>query len=407
MPSSTCTSGTTRPLGCDFAAVLDSPVQWVFEKSPGYLAAASARPTARLPPRRGARGARPERAPRRSCRRAGRHAPARRGDARSRGDVHSRAGQRRPGPTDVAPDLVIAGAWTDTGWPATIESAVRSGRLAARCLLAVAQALHRAVEWLLQAQSTEGWWSGELETNVTMTAEHILLLRFLGASTRRHPRRRDPPHPRHAARATARGRCITTAPATSAPPSRRTSRCACSASTRDAPSMRRALRFDPRSGRRHRSTRLHQDLARALRRLSVGRRAEHAAGAGPPPAWAPLNLYDFACWARGTIAPLLIVVSRTSGARARCQRRRDRRARDGTPDARRPRLAVRSCGSTACSSSTTGSRCSRARRRRARKLVEWITERQEADGGWGGIQPPWVYSLIALNLEGYCASTIR
>jgi len=28
------------------------------------------------------------------------------------------------------------------------------------------------------------------------------------------------------------------------------------------------------------------------------------------PSWAPLNLYDFACWARGTIAPLLIVISR-------------------------------------------------------------------------------------------------
>ena len=28
------------------------------------------------------------------------------------------------------------------------------------------------------------------------------------------------------------------------------------------------------------------------------------------PSWAPLNLYDYACWARGTIAPLLIVISR-------------------------------------------------------------------------------------------------
>ena len=27
--------------------------------------------------------------------------------------------------------------------------------------------------------------------------------------------------------------------------------------------------------------------------------------------------------------------------------------------------------------------------------------RQEADGSWGGIQPPWVYSLIALHLGGY------
>src|SRR5215510_9393874 len=78
------------------------------------------------------------------------------------------------------------------------------------------------------------------------------------------------------------------------------------------------------------------------------------------PLWAPFNLYDFACWARGTIAPLLIVISR------------------------RPVRPPRQPG--------------RARARR--KLVSWVVERQEADGGWGGIQPPWVYSLIALHLEG-------
>ena len=31
----------------------------------------------------------------------------------------------------------------------------------------------------------------------------------------------------------------------------------------------------------------------------------------------------------------------------------------------------------------------------------WILKRQEADGSWGGIQPPWVYSLMALHLQGY------
>jgi squalene-hopene/tetraprenyl-beta-curcumene cyclase len=35
-----------------------------------------------------------------------------------------------------------------------------------------------------------------------------------------------------------------------------------------------------------------------------------------------------------------------------------------------------------------------------RRIVDWVVEHQEADGSWGGIQPPWVYSLIALNLEG-------
>src|SRR5690606_24042917 len=41
-------------------------------------------------------------------------------------------------------------------------------------------ALSRAVDWLLEHQDPAGWWCGEFETNVTITAEHILLLRFLG-----------------------------------------------------------------------------------------------------------------------------------------------------------------------------------------------------------------------------------
>ncbi len=35
------------------------------------------------------------------------------------------------------------------------------------------------------------------------------------------------------------------------------------------------------------------------------------------------------------------------------------------------------------------------------RAERWIVRRQEADGSWGGIQPPWVYSLIALRLCGY------
>jgi len=46
-----------------------------------------------------------------------------------------RPGVRRPAPGLVRPGLARAGAWTDTGWPATMESAVRSGRAAARALL--------------------------------------------------------------------------------------------------------------------------------------------------------------------------------------------------------------------------------------------------------------------------------
>jgi uncharacterized protein with NAD-binding domain and iron-sulfur cluster len=41
-------------------------------------------------------------------------------------------GALRPGPVTRAPGLFLAGAWTATGWPATMESAVRSGLHASR-----------------------------------------------------------------------------------------------------------------------------------------------------------------------------------------------------------------------------------------------------------------------------------
>jgi len=42
----------------------------------------------------------------------------------------------RPGAQTALPRLALAGAWTDTGWPATMEGAVRSGLAAARSVLA-------------------------------------------------------------------------------------------------------------------------------------------------------------------------------------------------------------------------------------------------------------------------------
>ncbi|MFC5995796.1 hydroxysqualene dehydroxylase HpnE [Pseudonocardia hispaniensis] len=42
----------------------------------------------------------------------------------------------RPPARTQAPGLFLAGAWTDTGWPATMEGAVRSGATAAHALLA-------------------------------------------------------------------------------------------------------------------------------------------------------------------------------------------------------------------------------------------------------------------------------
>ena len=42
----------------------------------------------------------------------------------------------RPGTRTPVPGVYLAGAWTDTGWPATMEGAVRSGLTAAQAALA-------------------------------------------------------------------------------------------------------------------------------------------------------------------------------------------------------------------------------------------------------------------------------
>jgi squalene-associated FAD-dependent desaturase len=46
------------------------------------------------------------------------------------------SGRLRPGAVTQTPGLYLAGAWTDTGWPATMEGAVRSGATAARAAMA-------------------------------------------------------------------------------------------------------------------------------------------------------------------------------------------------------------------------------------------------------------------------------
>jgi len=51
-----------------------------------------------------------------------------------------RPGVRRPGVETSHPNVARAGAWTDTGWPATMESAIRSGRRAAQHILSGASA---------------------------------------------------------------------------------------------------------------------------------------------------------------------------------------------------------------------------------------------------------------------------
>lgn len=129
----------------DFAALLGSPVQWVFRKDAGYLCCSmsaagsavsspeqelvelcSAELAAAEPSLRGVR-------------------PLHGGAVRDpEATIVSTPGTRRPGCATKHANVVIAGAWTDTGWPPTMESAVRSGRAAARLLASRVDGLRHA-----------------------------------------------------------------------------------------------------------------------------------------------------------------------------------------------------------------------------------------------------------------------
>jgi squalene-hopene/tetraprenyl-beta-curcumene cyclase len=265
---------------------------------------------------------------------------------------------------------------------------------------AAAATLERSVVALKGLQHHDGWWKGELETNVTMDAEDLLLRQFLGIRTERQT----------AAAATwirSRQRDDGTwATYYGGPPDLSTSIEAYVAlrlagDAVDDPHMRRASTYIRAAGGIG-ASRVFTRIWLAL----FGQWPWERLPVMPPelmllPPSIPLNIYDFACWARQTVVALT-VISAHRPVRALSV---DIGELDvgPAPTARHPlttwagRFDLLDRFLHAYER-----RPLRALRRYSLAAAErWILKRQEADGSWGGIQPPWVYSLMALHLQGY------
>ncbi len=269
-------------------------------------------------------------------------------------------------------------------------------------------ALDRAVACLTGLQNPAGWWQGELETNVTMDAEDLLLREFLGIRTSE-----ETAAAARWIRASQRGDgtwanflggdadLSTTVEAYTA--------LRLAGDAPEAPHMAAAASWIRARGGVE-STRVFTRIWLAL----FGEWPWDELPAMPPeliylPRWFPLNVYDWACWARQTIVPLTVVCSlrpvrplpftlpelrgygRAGGSKGAAGRDPWNAVFQGLDKAlhgyertlgrRRPAAALRTAA--------------------MRRCAEWIIARQERDGCWGGIQPPWVYSLLALHLLGY------
>ncbi len=127
------------------------------------------------------------------------------------------------------------------------------------------------------------------------------------------------------------------------------------------------------------------------------------------PLWIPFNIYHFACWARATLVPIC-VLSSMRFTRPLPEHLRPHELFPEGRDAQEYRMPSRA-GFLSWETVFRGFdrvlhklqdwRITPGRKTAKALCIEWIAKHQDADGAWGGIQPPWIYSLMALHASGY------
>ncbi|WP_422928518.1 squalene--hopene cyclase [Singulisphaera sp. PoT] len=271
------------------------------------------------------------------------------------------------------------------------------------------EGISRALSWLVDEQEAAGFWVGMLESNCCMEAEWILAMHVLGIEG-------DPKLPGvvrailnqqrsdgawEVYHGSSGGDINTTVE--------------CYAALRvagedpNSPALRKALGWIlERGGLSH--LRNFTKFWLAL----IGEWPWDQTPTLPPeliylPSWMPFNIYQFASWARGTILPLAVLSARRTCRPLPPEKRLDELFPEGREN-HDFKLARRHSWISWESPFYVADRLLRlytsfpikpGRETAVKLCLEWIIKHQESDGAWSGIQPPWIYSLMALREEGY------
>jgi len=236
-------------------------------------------------------------------------------------------------------------------------------------------AVDLGAERLLSLQHPDGWWKAELESNATMIAEHLFLLHFLGL--------RDAETDRLLANELlARRRADGTWSIWFEGPADLSvtveAYTALKLAGVDAGEATR--QYIRRSGGVARARIFTRAFLALIGQWPWRRLAHVPVELILLPANGPLSVYDFACWARQTMVSLSVV--------------------EALQPVRPSAIDLSEIGGRKTAAFGTP-RLSQRRRRAISVAEHWVRARQEADGSWGGIQPPWVWSLIMLAALGH------
>jgi squalene-hopene/tetraprenyl-beta-curcumene cyclase len=271
------------------------------------------------------------------------------------------------------------------------------------------KAIDAAVGWTRSHQHPSGYWVGDLDTNSTMEAEWILGMHILGV--RNDPKLQPVVHGiLEQQRADGSWGVFYEAPTGEVSA---TVECyaalRCAGIPPDSPALVRARQW----------ILAHGGLAhlRVFTKMWLALLGEWPWDGTPqlppevmllPGPWCPFNIYHFSSWARATLVPLAVVSALRPRYPLPCGPL-DELFPDGR-DAVDYRLPRRAPALSWESLFLAADRMMRwyykspvkpFRKLAIKVAIEWIVSHQEADGAWGGIQPPWIYALIALHTCGY------
>ena len=268
--------------------------------------------------------------------------------------------------------------------------------------------IERAQQWLLDEQDPTGFWWGELESSASITAEYLLLTHHLGIGDReqwagiaRYLRAQQRDEGFWAQYLDGPGDISTSVEAYFA--------LKLAGDDPDAAHMRRAREWILEHGGIA-SVRVFTKIWLALfGQYDWERLPAMPAWINLLPNWFPVNLYEFASWARATVVGITVIMTLRPSASLP--------AGAGVPElwvgpSDRDRFAVRpprdwfswEGAFIAIDKALRFLDRNHIRPFEGRALAQaerWLLDRQEADGCWGGIQPPWVYAILALRAMGY------